>query len=516
MNLRNQLIKNILSNWAFLFLNLVIFFFLTPYIIEVLGAERSGLWFLIGSITGYFGIVAFGIPGATEKYVAEYMAKGDHEQVNRVISTSLFLSLWLAAIALATAAVLALVADRVLTVSAAHVTEARWVMLIIGVDLAFSYPCALMFNVLKGFNRHDVRNAMLIPALLVKAGAFVIALVNGGGVVSLVLIQLATNVASYTAATVWVLRKTPWLHVSISTRHPGVCRLLLTYGAFQFVAMAAGRIIVYTDGWIIASMLSMTGVTVYNVAAKLSNQGRDISSGLDMTLRPAASHLHGLGDTAGLQKLLVTGSRIVVILLGALYIVYLTWGGEFIRLWLPGLSPAQAAGSYCCLLILVGAAFLTTPLGPGISIMYGIARHQPFARLGVIVAVANVGLSIALAFPLGIYGVAIGTVTPLFLIRGLYMYRYLPRIVEMSPWHYLVGVWGQPLLALAPLAAVLIGLRFVLEFTSLWWLMGFLAITGSAYVLWVYLVVLRHEEKQLIHDAVGLVVRRPGSRRAAP
>ena len=98
MNLRRQLTRNVLSNWMFLFLNLVIFFFLTPFIIDVLGPARAGIWFLLGSITGYFGIVAFGIPGATEKYVAEYLANDDRDQVNRIVSSSLFLSLWLARI----------------------------------------------------------------------------------------------------------------------------------------------------------------------------------------------------------------------------------------------------------------------------------------------------------------------------------------------------------------------------------------------------------------------------------
>jgi len=446
--------------------------------------------------------------------VAEYVAKGDHAQVNRVISTSLFLSLWLAVIAAVAAGVLCVFVDTIFTVSSEYAAEARWVMAIVGFDLALSYPCALMFNVLKGFNRHDVRNAILVPTLLVKAAGFVVVLMNGGGVTALVLVQLATNAAGYAIATAWVLRRTPWLRVRLGERDPGAYRLLLAYGAFQFVAMAADRIMLHTDRIIIGSMISMAAVTVYQVAARMRGQGRDISSGLDMTLRPAASHLHGLGDYAGLQRLLVTGSRISVILLGALYIVYLTWGGEFIRLWVPALSAGQAAGAYTCLLILVVPALLTTPLGAGVSVMYGLAGHRPFAVLGIIVAVAGVGLSIALARPLGIYGVAIGAVAPVFLVRDLYLYAYVPSLAKMSVRRFIADVWGRPLLALVPLAAVLVALRFVLEFDRLLWLMAFFAAVGAAYVLWVYLVVLHPDEKQLVSDAWNLMPRRSSNREA--
>jgi hypothetical protein len=130
--------------------------------------------------------------------------------------------------------------------------------------------------------------------------------------------------------------------------------------------------------------------------------------------------------------------------------------------------------------------------------------------LGIVIAVVSVGTSLVLAHLLGIYGVAIGTIAPPFLIRGLYMYYYLPHITRMRPSRFIVGAWGRPLLALVPLAAVLAGLRFVLEFTSLWWLMGFFASIGAVYALWTYLVVLQRDERQLVRDVWDLIPRPSG------
>ena len=318
----------------------------------------------------------------------------------------------------------------------------------------------------------------------------------------MVLIQLAVNLMGYLVVTLWLFRHAPWLRVSLRRRDRSTYRLLFVYGAFQFLAMAADRIILHTDRIIVGSVVTMAGVTVYHIAAQLRNLGRQISSGLGAALRPTASHLHTLGDYTSLQKLLVVGGRVLLVTLGALYVLYATWGDRFILIWQYALSAQDACRIYYCLMILIAPTFLTVVLGPGVDIMYGMAKHRPHAVLGTIVAVVNVGLSLWLAHVIGIYGVAIGTAVPLFFIRGLYMYYYLPHITKMNAWRFIVGVWSRPLLGLVPLAALLSGLRFVLDFDRLLWLVVFFGVVGIAYGVWVYFVVLTPGEKQLVHDIV--------------
>jgi protein-S-isoprenylcysteine O-methyltransferase Ste14 len=49
-----------------------------------------------------------------------------------------------------------------------------------------------------------------------------------------------------------------------------------------------------------------------------------------------------------------------------------------------------------------------------------------------------------------------------------------------------------------PLAAVLTGLRLLIDFDRLLWLMVFFMIVGGAYALFVFFVVLTPEEKRLL------------------
>jgi O-antigen/teichoic acid export membrane protein len=516
VNLRRQFIKNVLSNYTFLGLNFIIFFFLNPYINNTFGPERAGTWFLIASLVGYAGIVTFGIPSATEKYVAEFLARGSRDAVNRIVSTSLFLSLFVALIAVPIVALVVIFPQWLFRLQPAYLSEARKVLFIVGIDLVLAYPCSLMLNVLKGFNRHDVRTAVLIPALLIKAAGFVLVIRYGGGITAMALIQFVINMLGYAVVTVWILRHAPWLSIRLRSVERSTARLLMVYGTFQFFAMASDLIIANTDKIILANMVSMAMVSTYNIAAQLRGVGRLISSGLDLPLRTASSHLQGTGDVNALQMLATVGARVLLVGVGGLYVLYAAWGDQFVRLWQPRVFAETGLATYYCLLILSVPAFLTVALLPGIAIIYGLGRHQPHGVLGIIVAVLNVGLSIALAPLWGIYGVALGAAVPLFFIRGLYMYRYVPRVLQMSLGQFIVGVWGRPLLGLVPLAAVLWGVRCVLGFDRLLWLMVFFLVVAAGYAAWAYFVVLTPAEKQLVREIRKSLASTPVQEEATP
>jgi len=78
------------SSWGGLGVNIAVGFFLYPFILHHLGDEASGLWTLIYSFTGYYGIFDFGIRSSLIRYVSKFRATGDKDELTRLINTSLF------------------------------------------------------------------------------------------------------------------------------------------------------------------------------------------------------------------------------------------------------------------------------------------------------------------------------------------------------------------------------------------------------------------------------------------
>src|SRR5260370_37082288 len=82
------IVKNVGSSWFALGTNVLVGIFLSPYILHHLGDEAFGLWVLIFSITGYYGLFDLGIRSSIVRYVASYSATGDRAELDRLISTA--------------------------------------------------------------------------------------------------------------------------------------------------------------------------------------------------------------------------------------------------------------------------------------------------------------------------------------------------------------------------------------------------------------------------------------------
>src|SRR5580658_94406 len=87
---RNQIIKNVGSSWFALGVNILVGIFLSPFILHHLGDTAFGIWVLIFSVTGYYGIFDFGIRSSIIRYVSKYTATRDLEEVRGLINTAMF------------------------------------------------------------------------------------------------------------------------------------------------------------------------------------------------------------------------------------------------------------------------------------------------------------------------------------------------------------------------------------------------------------------------------------------
>src|SRR5258708_34612817 len=84
-----EILKNVGSSWVSLGVNIVIGFFLSPFILHRLGDAPFGIWVLIFSVTGYYGIFDLGIPSSVLRYISKFTAVGDEQGLAKFFNTSL-------------------------------------------------------------------------------------------------------------------------------------------------------------------------------------------------------------------------------------------------------------------------------------------------------------------------------------------------------------------------------------------------------------------------------------------
>src|ERR1700730_11375313 len=85
-----RIAKNVGSSWFALGIDVVVGFLLSPFILHRLGDVAFGVWVLIFSITGYYGLFDLGIRSSIVRYVSKFSATDSTDEIAKLINTSLF------------------------------------------------------------------------------------------------------------------------------------------------------------------------------------------------------------------------------------------------------------------------------------------------------------------------------------------------------------------------------------------------------------------------------------------
>src|SRR6202047_2667546 len=87
---KTQILKNVGSSWSALATNVLVGIFLSPFILHRLGDAAYGIWVLIFSFTGYYGLFDLGIRSSIVRYVSKFSVAQENTELSKLISTSLF------------------------------------------------------------------------------------------------------------------------------------------------------------------------------------------------------------------------------------------------------------------------------------------------------------------------------------------------------------------------------------------------------------------------------------------
>src|ERR1700752_3241493 len=133
---KGQILKNVSSSWFSLGVNVVTGFILSPFIVHHLGDEAFGLWILIFSVTGYYGLFDLGIRSSIVRYVAKYSATDEHEELNRLVNTAMFSYSGIGAVTMAITTVATYYVNSIFPkITPGFVVTARWLLFMVGTSV---------------------------------------------------------------------------------------------------------------------------------------------------------------------------------------------------------------------------------------------------------------------------------------------------------------------------------------------------------------------------------------------
>ncbi|TWU20003.1 lipopolysaccharide biosynthesis protein [Allorhodopirellula heiligendammensis] len=483
--------RNIAANWVGFAVNLAVIFFLTPIIIENLGGEAYGLWLLLQSLVGYYGLVDLGLRAGIVQTITRRIADDDSEAVRRHIAAAMPVLTALGGILLVVATVLAIVVASSIDVSPELRRQIVPVVLLNAVAFCTQMLFAPYQSVLTGLQRFDIENLFVVVSRIVSALVIVLVLSLGGGLVGLAMVTACMALIDGTLRW-WRAR-----HMYPALRGLRWCwsvaelKELWKFGIWNAATYVSRQLIFFTDAIVITYLIGAAAVVPFGIAGSIIDQCNRLVTISVRVLFPAMAHLRSSKDMGKRRQLYFTMSRLVIGVSVAATICGSALLAPFIGLWLRDTDVLAEIQSQAPLLFLLlgGASVFVSVQRCGTQLLLAEGAVRSVAILYAGEAVCNLGLSLALGKLYGVVGVAIGTLVPaaLFAVLG-----HLPRhahVLQLSVPAVLWRVLARP----AVFACVLAGVSYACYrlFTPVGWtglilaflLQGSMALALLAWVL---------------------------------
>ena len=458
-----QLLKNVGSSWFSLGVNILVGLFLSPYILHRLGDTAFGIWILIFSLTGYYGIFDFGIRSSIIRYVSKFAATKNIEEASELINTALLAYTGIGVLTFTITVVGSIYIDRLFQIPPGFQSTARWLFLVVGSSVALTFPLGVFGGILEGLQKFYLINwtniffsGMLRPILII------VFLRRGYGLLTVALITVGLPIIASIVRGALALRALP-LRFSPAYISRGAVRQIANYSGVTFVIIVASRLKSKTDPVIIGSFLSPAAITYFYAGSRLLDYASEVVSSLAQIFVPMSSQSEAMGDQDRLRKIFVAGNRACALITLPMTAAFVIVGRSIIEVWLGKRYVAQ--GYSVLLTLIIPYTLMLTQFASG-RVLYGMSKHGKVAIITVIEAAANIILSILLVRPFGIVGDAIGTAIPLAATYTLFMPFHLCSLLGIRMSSFLRQAFLLPLaLALPPAMILLLMQRWLVPHT---------------------------------------------------
>jgi O-antigen/teichoic acid export membrane protein len=192
------------------------------------------------------------------------------------------------------------------------------------------------------------------------------------------------------------------------------------------------------DALVIGAMLNTTAVALWTVGQRVAQMTQRLTNQLNDGLFPVVVDSDAAQRGDRLQLILIEGSKLSLALAAPLCLGLIAFARVLIERWVG----AQFAASIIPAQLMLAVVLVRASTASAILILRGAGQHRLLAYTNATTAIVNVVLSVLLIRPLGLIGVALGTLIPVGASMLFVLYPAACRRVNLPVGRCLIsGIW---------------------------------------------------------------------------
>ena len=281
-----SLVKNALSNWFTLAVNLLVGFFLTPYIISYIGEAGYGIYVLILALIGYYGILDLGLSSAIVRFIALYRAQDNVTALKQTISTIIIIFSLLGLLIICLSFFCSNAFVTFFNIPAEKSGEIKLALFLFGLTAGLKFPNNFLFGFLKAYEQFIKINTIETLTTLLRAVLVVILLIWGFGLAGIAAAMLVATILSLIFNYLAYIKLFKEFGLPLTNFNFSILWSMLGYGASSTVIVLADILAFKLDSVVIGKMISLSEVAVFSIAATLVSHMNSVIATSIEVLRP--------------------------------------------------------------------------------------------------------------------------------------------------------------------------------------------------------------------------------------
>ena len=473
--------------------------------LRLLGQSEYGLYQLVYSVVSYLSLLSLGFGSSYLRFYSRYKAQDDEDGVAKLNGMFILIFCSISVICILCGTVMV---GNIRAIFGTGLTESEYatakvLMELLIINLALTFPNSVFNCSVTAHEKFLFQKLLILLQNLFSPFLTLPLLIMGYGSIGMVSVTTLLTFVLLISNMFYCFKK---LHVRFAFHGLKISlfKEMWIFTFFIFLNQIIDQINWSVDKFLLGRFAGTTAVAVYGVGGQINTLYLQFSSSVSNVFVTKVNRIVAeKNDNNQLTRLFTKVGRIQFMVLVLILSGFVFFGIPFVKIW----AGSEYSASYAVALLLIIPVTVPLIQNLGIEIQRAKNMHKARAVVYLVIAIANVFISIPLIKLMGPAGAALGTAISLIAGNIIFMNWYYHARIGMN----MIYFWKEIAKFIpALIAPCLIGIAIMklVNITGLVKLGVFAVIYAAVYGLSMYFLGMNEEEKQLVMGPIRKILRK--------
>lgn len=401
INQNNQIKIGAVISYVAIAFNILAGLVYTPWMISKIGQSQYGLYTLATSLINML-MIDFGMSAAATRFVAKYRAESNQDAVNNILGIIYKLYIVIDII-LCFILIFAFffIGKIYKNLSFEEVEHFKTIYIMIASFSIISFPCITLNGILQAYEKFVQIKTCDLLCKFFTIFVMIFVLIFDGTLNNVVLVHILCGLATI-ALKFFIIKVTTPVKVNFKCKSKKMLKELFSFSIWATIAGVAQRLIFNIMPSILGVFANSINIAVFGIGSAIEGYIFTFAFALNGLFLPKISRLIVDKDNS-IEILMVKIGRIQLIIVGLIYIGFVSIGKHFILQWMG----QDFINSYYCGVILIFPSLISLTQEIANTTIIAMNKVREQAKIMIVWSVINVILSLILSPSLGAIGASI-------------------------------------------------------------------------------------------------------------